>query len=190
MLSMRNLLRIGCGCLVGLAAGCAKPTMEMHGKPPRPPELDKLDSHVGTWDFTIEMTMGDKGKPVTMRGTSVANWECDRRVLVERLEGDMGPEMGRFYGISMVTWDPIDKKYDSFFFDNMGELSHGEMKYDEATRTWHGKGRGRNMNTGEKVRSEETSKMIDNNTVDFSFTQWSGWKKIMEAKGTSRRKAM
>lgn len=187
--------RIGCLLMVAavssLLTGCASPKHDMSDmKPPeRAAELDKLDAFAGNWEYTMEMKMEGMEKPETYSGTSYATWECDRRLLVERVEGDMG-EMGKFHGLAIYTWDPQDKVFRTFWFDNMGSMHHGTMKYDEATKTWNTKGEGENLNTGERTRGKGWMKCVDDNTVKWGGTEYDswGWKKKSEMTGTSKRK--
>lgn len=187
--------RIGCLLMVAavssLLTGCASPKHDMSDmKPPeRAAELDKLDAFAGNWEFNIQMTMEGQNEPFACTGTSYATWECDRRLLVERVEGDMG-EMGKFHGLGIYTWDPQDKVFRTFWFSNMGEMEHGTMRYDEATHTWTMKGEGQNLVTGERTRGKGTCKASDANTMEWTGAQYDswGWTKKMEMKGTSKRK--
>jgi hypothetical protein len=51
-------------------------------------------------------------------------------------------------------------------------------------------GRGRNSNTGEVTCGEGTTKFVDNNTMEWTYTEWDSWKlkKMMDMKGTSKRR--
>jgi hypothetical protein len=172
-----------------LLAGCqsqnGKMTADAMKPPPRPPELDKLQAFVGKWEDHGEGTA--MGQTVKFSGTATMNWEVDGRVLLGRGEGTMGDM--KMQSLEMWTWDPKAKKYMTVWMQNSGEVSHGTATYDEATRTWKMQGKGRNMNTGTATCGEGKIKMIDNNTMEWTFTEWDGWKtkKLFEGKGTSKR---
>ena len=183
-------------CAVALAAvvGCQQGPPkgmsmdEMMKPPPRPAELDRLGSLVGSWEGSGECKMAGQDKSITNKGSNTVTWDCDKRVLVERWEGEMG-EGNKMHGIGVWTWDSEDKKYKIYWFDNFGGTGEGEATYNDATRTW-------TMNSESegpmgKTVGKGTIKMVDNNTMDYTWEEWNGWKtqKMMEMKGTSRRKA-
>ena len=71
--------------LAGGLVGCQQPKMdmaEMMKPPPRPVELDQLNSFVGTWEGTWEMTMKGADKPITGKGTDTFAWDADKWVMV------------------------------------------------------------------------------------------------------------
>lgn len=175
-----------------LLAGCAQPKMDPAAmKPPeRPTELNMLDPWVGTWQVDGEMTMPDG---TTMKSTGTANiaWECDRHILVERMEAS-SPEMkdmGKMYGMIVYSWDAKDKEFDTVYFNNMNMIADGDMKYDEATRTWTMTGEGYNPMAGQNTHWVGEMKMTDNNTMDYTWTTWDSWKmkKLEWGKGTARK---
>src|SRR5262245_15510570 len=91
---MNNRFRQCVLVCVGMASaviGCNKPQKmdpSAMRPPPRPVELDQLEPWVGSWSTSGDMTMPD-GKSMKMSGNSTIAWECDRRVLMERAEGEM-----------------------------------------------------------------------------------------------------
>jgi len=190
-----------CMCIAGLfaaaAAGCGDKdkgkgmAMSHDGKPPAPPprpaEMDKLSTMIGNWTFSGSCTMPGADKPIMMTGTSNASWAVDRWCIVENVEGPnmMGP--GMFYGMAVHTYDPHDKKFKSAWMDNMGSVNHGEM-WQDGPNTWKTKGTGRNATTGETTTGEGWMKIVDANTIEWGGTEYAGGKKLMEMKGTNKRK--
>ncbi len=177
--------------LMALASGCQQPKMdmaEMMKPPPRPAELDRLEPFVGKWTGTAEMKMMGSDKPMKSTGASTFAWECDKRALVEHFEGTMG-EDAKMTGLNVWTWDASAKKYRNDMFDCFGNAMTFNATYDEASKTWHAKGKHRCPMTGEMLNSEGTMKLIDNNTMEWRWTEWNSWKtkKYMEMSGTSRR---
>lgn len=176
---------------IGLLTGCESKnggmSMEdMMKAPPRAPELDKLQAFVGKWEDHGEGTA--MGHAMKFSGTATMNWEVDGRALVGRGEGTMGDM--KMQTLEIWTWDPKAKKFMTMMMENSGEMSHGTATYDEPTRTWKMKSKGRNMNTGDTSVGEGTIKMIDNNTMEWTFTDWDGWKmkKMFEGHGRSERR--
>ncbi len=190
-----------CMCIFSFAAitGCQKPSGQAccdtkGGPPPRPCELDKLDSWVGSWASTGEMKMCD-GKTMTMNGTSTVAWECDKRVLVEKMSekisGDpkadgMNMDMN---GMVVTAWCCKEKKLKTTYYNNMGEISCGTMTYCDKSHTWCMKGKGLDAMSGKMAIWEGTMKMPDNNTMEWTWTQWDGshMKKMMHGSGTAKR---
>lgn len=193
----RNRLLSLCiaGAFAAVATGCGdkahKTEMAHDGKmpptPQRPAELDKLADLIGNWTFTGNCTMAGSDKPVSMTGTSSSTWEVDRWCIVEKVEGPnmMGP--GTFQGMAVHTYDPHEKNFKSVWMDNMGSVNHGTM-WQDGPKSWKTKGTGRNMMTGETTKSEGWMRMVDANTIEWGGTEFAGGKKVMEMKGTNKRK--
>ena len=187
-----------CMCIAGLfaaaAAGCGDKDSGMamagggeHKAPQRPAEMDKIGAWIGNWTFSGTCTMPGVDQPMTMTGTSTAAWAVDRWAIVEHVEGPnmMGP--GMFHGMAVHTYDTHAKKFKSAWMDNMGSVNHGEM-WQDGPNSWKTKGTGRNSTTGETTKGEGWMKMVDANTIEWGGTEYAGGKKMMEMKGTSRRK--
>lgn len=178
--------------LIGLSlTACQQPKMtmaEMMKMPPRAAELDQLSAFVGTWEGTSEgiahMAGGEK---VTGSGTETYVWECDKRVLLNRMQWKMGD--CTMHGIGIWRWNAGAKKFDTFWTSDFGDVGHGQAWYDAETKTWHMRGKG-DMG-GHTSVGEGTMKMVDNNTMEWSWVEWNSWKteKTMEMKGTSKRKS-
>ncbi len=169
--------------------GCQQPTggMEGHdGPPPRAAELDRLDQFVGNWTADCEMKMD--GKTSTCKGTSTSEWDLDKTVMVNRMEFDMG-EMGKMKGMEVMTWDAGAGKYRTYWFDSMGGLTEGSMRFDEKSSTWISKGSGRDPMSGETRLNSGTMKVAADGSHEWTFKETDAWgfKTTMEIKGTSRR---
>jgi hypothetical protein len=180
-----------------LFVGCAQPKMSLEDlkkipKPQRPAELALLEPMVGSWTATGELIMPGIDKPLSGTGSSTMAWDCDGRVLVEHFEWQ-SPEMGEsgtMKGLVMYTYDPRENEFNFFLADSDGQVSHGEMKFDETTKSWNVEQTGRNPMTGEKTKAKGTLRMPDNNTIEWQMVQHDsmGLTKTMEMKGTSKRK--
>lgn len=153
----------------------------------RPQELDALNMLVGEWVTSGEVKMIGMDETIQTHGTGSAAWECDGRILVDRSEYDMGP-MGLMSGVSIWTWDSAKKKYRMWWYDSFGEIAYGTARYDKSTQTWHFKNRGHSSLCN--VTSIGTIRMIDENTLEWTYDQWDSWGilKFSTMKGTSRRK--
>lgn len=156
-------------------------------KPQRPAELDKLDAFAGEWESTAEMKITGLDEVIAGRGEGTTTWECDGWVLVERGEFEMG-ELGKMYGIGIYTWDPKAKVYRTWWFDSYGSRAAGKIRYDESKNRWRIKARSRGA-WGDQV-SEGTIDFVDENTMEWTWTEWDGLKlfKTVEMTGTSKRK--
>jgi len=179
---------------LGVAAvaltGCMpKMTMEdlKNTKVELPPELDKLAAFAGKWESTGEVKIGWLDEVLKTTSTSTASWECDGALLVERGEFEM-QELGKMSMIAISTYDPKSKKYRSWMFDSFGSCTTGTATYDEPTRTWKMKGKGRGA--WGNTFSRGTVTMLDDDTAEWTFTERYGsiFAKPWEFKGTSRRK--
>src|ERR1043166_6113237 len=74
---------------VAMLTGCDEKSgkvsdMSAMKPPPRPVELDQLESWVGNWTMTGEGNFG--GKSMKSTGRVSTSWEADRRALVSRGE--------------------------------------------------------------------------------------------------------
>jgi hypothetical protein len=186
---------IGAGLAAVVAAmliGCQQPQVdmaEMVKAPPRPAELDRLDMLVGAWEGTAEMKVVGSDEVVTSKGVETISWDADKWVLLSHFQYAMGDDE-EMKGLEIWTWDAKAGKYRIWSFDNSGYCESGTATYDEETRTWHFKGKSRSTVTGESFVGKGSAQMVDDNTQEWNYTIWDGWKlrKLMEFKGTSRRK--
>jgi len=176
-----------------ILVGCAQQkhpmvTMEKMEPAPRPAALEKLDPLVGKWEGSGEGRMEGMDEPMKSTGTMTVSWDCDKRVLMERHEGQFGET--KFSMLGVWAWDPAANHYRVYWFDNFGSCAEGTCTYDEASKTWHVKAKGVDAMTGSKTRGEGKMHMIDSNTMEHTWTEWDSWglKKKGEFRGTSKRK--
>jgi hypothetical protein len=185
-----SVLVAGLTAVALVGCGETKP-MEMQEvkRPPRPPELDKLNCFVGTWEGTYEMKMPGAKETMTGTGKSTMTWRFDDRFLVEESTTDMG-KMGTMKGMAIWGWDPQAKKYRTWWFSDWGEASSGTAKYEEKEKAWEMKAAYYDPMSGKKVYGEGEAKMVDDNTMKWCFKQWDNalhWGTPMEMTGTSKR---
>lgn len=169
--------------------GCQKPAgnMEGHeGPPPRAAELDKLDQFVGNWTSECEMKMD--GTTTACKATGTSSWDLDKTVIINKMEFDM-PEMGKMTGMEIMTWDASAGKYRTYWFDSMGSVGEGTMRYDEKSSTWISKGTGRDPISGEARANSGTMKVAADGSHEWTFKETDAWgfKTTMEMKGTSKK---
>lgn len=185
-----RLLALVSLCLVTMTA-CSAPPMSFEAMKammlPRSPELDALEMLAGDWTTEGQVQFIGMDEPITTTGTSSAAWACDKRFLIDRSEYDMGP-LGPMTGVSIWGWDPQRKHFVFWWFDGFGERATGTARYDKNAKVWHIITRG--QSTRCNVKSKGTIKMIDANTLEWTWEQWSAWGflKYADMKGVSRRK--
>jgi len=185
---VRNVgFTLGVALMMIGATGCMSKNEDM--RPQRSAELDRLNMMVGNWETTAETKIMGEDEAVKGSGKSISAWECDGWCLVERGQYDMGGDMGKMNGVAIWTWDPKAKKYRTFWADSMGSTAVGTGRYNEATKTWHMKGKGHGpMGT---THARGTAKMIDDKTVEWCYKEGFGpfgMIKFMEMNGTSKKK--
>jgi len=156
-------------------------------RPERPAELDKLNMFAGQWESTSEMKLAVLDETMHGTGTGTAAWECDGWLMVERGEYETG-ELGTMDMLGVWAWDPKAKVYRNWWFNSYGEISTATARYEESTRTWRMKGKGRGPWGASVVKG--TMKMVDDDNMEWTWTEWDGLglTKTMEIKGTSKRK--
>ncbi|UCG33542.1 MAG: DUF1579 family protein [Phycisphaerales bacterium] len=172
--------------------GCGEPQpmdMQEMKAPPRPAELDKLNCFVGTWEGEYKMTMPGAEEPMTGTSKGTMEWRFNDMFLVEESVIDMG-EMGIMNGMAIWGWDPKAKKYRTWWFSDWGEASSGTAEYEEKEKTWEMKAKYVDPMSGKMAYGEGEAKMIDENTMEWSFKQWDNamhWGTPMEMTGTGKR---
>jgi len=183
-------------CLLGLtlvigigAAGCQKKEdmSKMFKTPPRPAELDRLDSFAGTWEWTGEMKMAGSDKVTPFKGTGIIAWEADNWALVEKSSMSMGDSADRMSGLAIWSYDLPRRKYRFYGTGAMGTFS-GWGTYDDKSQAW--KFSGTSEMGGQKTCGKGTMRFVDQNTMEWSQSEYAflGLIKVMDMKGTGRRK--
>jgi len=176
---------------LGMTTACSTPPMSLDAMkammPVRPPELDTLQMLVGDWTTEGQVQFIGMDEPMTTTGTSSAAWACDKRFLIDRSEYDMGP-LGPMKGVSVWGWDPQRRRFVFWWFDGFGESASGTARFDESAKMWHISTRG--QSTRCSVKNKGTIRMLDENTLEWTWAQWSAWgfPKYADMKGVSRRR--
>jgi hypothetical protein len=176
--------------IFGLAGGCM-PRMTIEEiadmRPPRAPELDRLDRLVGDWDTVGEVRMAVLDETLQTTGRSSAQWMLDKRFLREDAELDMGA-LGRVTGTSIWSYEPGANKYHMWWFDSLGETSHAVITFNHRTDTWHMRTRGRKY--GYATSGRGTLRHVDDDTLEWTWQEFDGTGlfKLADMKGVSRRR--
>jgi hypothetical protein len=184
--------------VVCLLAGCSshKKMMEPLQKPEPAPEMAKLEPFIGTWQGTAEivepspeemkalMPEGEE-MPECYKGGGTFVWVLDGMTL----KGESWHEMGEGLKASYVeywTWDPKKEKYRIVYVGDWGDCGTGLAWYDEEGKTMHAKFKGV-KHDGSEVRGEAESTLLDDDTIEWSYTE-RGKEGKMKFKGMSHRK--
>jgi len=177
--------------LPAMTAACTAPPMTLDAMkammPPRPQQLQALDMLVGDWVTEGQVQFIGMEEPIATKGTSSARWECDKRFLIDHSDYDMGP-LGPMKGVSVWGWDPQHRRFVFWWFDGFGESASGTARYDRDARTWHISTHG--QSTRCSVKNSGTIRLIDDNTLEWTWVQYSAWgfPKYADMKGISRRR--
>jgi len=175
-------------CAVALLVGCMpKMTIEelKEEMPQRPPELDQLNDFVGKWESTGQADFAFLDETLKTHGNWEANWEGDGRYLVTRHEGTI-EKLGTMTGLETSTYDSNNGMYRSTWTDSFGSVGIGHSTYDADTRTWHLVYSTLHGPWG-KSTMKGTMKLVNDDTMDWSWTEYMGWTKTAEMSGTARR---
>ena len=91
-------------------------------------------------------------------------------------------------GIGIWMYDTKSKKYRNWWFSSLGEAGTSTATYDDSTKTWKFNGKSRS-GWGTSI-TRGTATMLDGDTMEWTWTVRCrlGLFKILEMKGTSRRK--
>jgi hypothetical protein len=156
--------------------------------PTRPVELDRLDAFVGTWEGDGEAEcafLEESEQPVRTTGTCTTKWEGDDWYLVSDCVFTMA-DMEPMKAKETWTYDSKAKVYRSTWVDSMGSIGIGTGKYHQNTNTW--KMRGCAYGPHGKVTTQGTVKFIDDDTMEWTYSESMWGMTHMEIKGTSRRR--
>ena len=173
---------IGTGCMPKFTV---EQLSEM--RPERPAEMDKLNAFAGKWEMEGQAKMSVVDEMLKIGGTADAKWEGDGWYLVNNAVMNM-EGMGEMKAVETWTYDAHSKKYRSIWVDNMGSVGTGEGRHDEKTDTWYFTASSHGPMG--KVSMKGTAKVIDENTMEWTWTEdgCMGLCKTMEMTGTSRRR--
>jgi hypothetical protein len=159
-------------------------------QPSRPAELDRLAPFIGRWEGKGELKMSVLDEVLPMTGISENSWDCDGWCMVERDHYEMG-DLGSVTDVSVWTWDAKARTFRIARFDSVGGAAAGTADYDERSQCWKLKS-GTRTPWG-KMQSRGTVRMVDEDTVEWTWDEWPGWDwlrlfKIAEMKGTNQRR--
>lgn len=173
-------------CCLGSLAGCAQKSADMTSmkQPERPAELDRLEPWIGRWEGTGEMKMIG-GQVIKTTGSQEYGWDLDRRVMLARETWGM-EGMGPMRGVGFYGYDPIKKAIVSSSFDDWGNVSEGKFKFDPHKNIWHMTYKGHG--TMGATTGTGTIVMPDRDTIQWTFEEYFGLIKVMNASGVSKRK--
>lgn len=183
----RTTISLIAACTVTLA-GCSMPKMSVEEfkamQPTKPPELERLDAFAGKWkaEGTANFAMLDE--PLQTTGTSEAQWEGDGWYIVSHGTFTMD-DMDEMQGMETWTYDTHSKKYRSTWVDTTGTVATGEGMYDEDTGVWTM--RGASYGPHGKSTMTGTVRFVDDDTMEWTWTESAGLMKVLEMSGTSRR---
>jgi hypothetical protein len=147
--------------LAACAAVALAPLARAQEMPKPGPEHERLKELAGTWDCTVKF--GDQ----ETKGTMVYKMELGGFWLVGHFEADMGGQ--RFTGLGVDGYDPLKKKYVSFWADSMSPSSMWmEGSYDKETHSTTMTGHGPGMD-GKVHKFKTTSEFKDNDSIVFTM---------------------
>ena len=155
--------------------------------PQRPAELDRLNDFVGTWDMTGEATMAGLDEVLKTTGVGETKWAGNGWFLVSNAKFEM-EGLNTMEAVETWSYDAHSKKYRSTWTDSMGSLGTGSSRYNEKTRTWTM--RATSHGAHGKTTAKGTLKMVDKDTMEWTWSEYAmgGLFKVMEMKGTSKRR--
>ena len=153
-LALAAALAIGYGA--GAAAGGEESKKEGSPAIGPGPEVERLKQFEGTWDAKI--TVPQPGAPaIESKGVQTARLGCGGRWLITDYKGEF-MDMP-FEGHGIEGYDAEKKKYVQVWVDPMSaSIDVMEGTYDEATKTFAFKGKGKNPETGQTM--EYTMKTV------------------------------
>ncbi|HYA98353.1 MAG TPA: DUF1579 family protein [Methylomirabilota bacterium] len=133
--------------------------------PPKPgPEHEKLAYFAGTWLSEGEAKASPYGPAGRFAFRETCEWFEGRFALLCRSEGKFGDIPIK--GISVMSYDPTEKKYIYFESNSLGEneLSHGTVNGD--TWTWNGQSKGPD---GKPIHGRFTLKQVSADVATYRF---------------------
>lgn len=181
------LLVVGAG---GTQIGCV-PNMTIDQmkemKIVRPPELELLRMFAGKWESTGRAKMAGLEEDLMVTGTSEGTWHAGRFCLVNEDVFTLG-KLGDMKALTVWRWDAKSRVFRSHWTYNDGSAGTGKATFDPLTKTWHYTTKG--SGPWCSLKGKGTIKYLDENNVLWEWHEWdgTGLVKIMELKGSSRRK--
>jgi hypothetical protein len=155
------------------------------GGPPKPgPEHLKLAYFVGKWASEGQLKPGPYGPGGRFTITENCEWLPGNFAVECHSEGQM---LGMTVkGLSVMSYDPEEKKYIYFESNNVGENTYSKGTVDGDTWTWTNDGQ---MN-GKPVHGRFTLKRLGEDSASYKFEMASGsdpLATVMEGKQTRQK---
>lgn len=195
----RKIWSVMCGCLIAVGCSQADSGMDMEPKKPnRASEMEALAPLVGTWSGTMEMIVPSPEEmkkhmpkdapapPSTFASGGTYKWDIGGLFLHYEGWAEMGKDQ-RMNMHELIGWDPIKKKYHSWYVSDYGERGDGWMKASDDGKTFNGNFSGIGMNS-KAMKGNGTMTFIDSNTVEWTWEEkgFLGTTK-MKMKGTMKK---
>ena len=177
-------------CLLG-PVGCV-PSLTIDDmkamKIERPAETDRLRLLAGRWESIGTAKIAGLEEDLVITGRSHGQWHTDRWVLVNEDVFTLGT-LGDMKALTVWRWDARSKRYRTTWFYNDGSTGTGSARYDEKTKTWHLRTKGRGPWGG--LKGKGTITHIDEDSVRWTWREWdsTGLVEIMSFEGISKRSA-
>ncbi|MBL8878971.1 MAG: DUF1579 family protein [Phycisphaerales bacterium] len=193
---MRKQVLMAAVTLAGLAAfaGCKAPEFTVDAMrehfPPRATELDMLNPLIGTWDMEGQMKPNDdKTTPLKMKASMTFQWDCDKRLLVGRMEGKVENEL-QMHALEVWSWDPASKSFLMTWQDGSGHIGKGHAKWDSAKREFKMSAKGKDLNSGADYVGKGVMKLVDDRTMEMTWSDYDGLGlfKMFDHTGTAKKR--
>jgi Protein of unknown function (DUF1579) len=152
------------------------------GAPPKPgPEHAKLSYFVGKWTSEGDLKPGPFGPGGKFTFTENCDWLSGNFAVLCHSEGQMLGLTVR--GLSVMSYNPEEKKYIYFESNNMGENTYSKGTVDGDTWTWKNDAQ---MN-GKTVHAQFTLKRLGDDTASYKYEMGDPMSLIMEGKQTRQK---
>jgi hypothetical protein len=102
----------------------------------RVPELDLLNTLIGTW-VTVGVTVpSDGSEPLKLDASDIYEWVAGGHFVVHTAYGRIGDaDVG---GIEMIGYEPDTGQFRTHFFDSEGNVSSQQLSFADGVWTWTG----------------------------------------------------
>jgi hypothetical protein len=150
------------------------------GRAAEPVELSLLERMIGTWD-TVSIQRPAEWTPAEVRTTATINrkWVLGGRFVLDNSSHSDGQE-----SIALITFDPHDQAYRSWWFNSEGLHNQSRGTWDEATKTLSYE---TEMPDGKQGRSKLHFAAPDREEWQFSVTDAAG-KNYLDMSITARKR--
>jgi hypothetical protein len=169
LISFRRIAKVLAATGLALFAGLLIASSARAQELPKPSEQHELLSKlVGVWDIEVDFyPAGPSGPKMTSKAKETNKMLGDFFVISE-FEGEIGGLP--FKGHGTTGFDPTEKKYVGTWCDSMGPyIMNMKGTLDEKTHTLTFEYESTDPATGQKVKSKNVDKMVDNDTRTFEM---------------------